>query len=328
MVPSRESRTIDVFKRVAAIAPPMVRLANHPVRHPVAVFNPAMFLDGDEVVILARVVLGYYKYVSSIAELRLGLNEVLEGSVPDEVEARIVIWPRDWFDIWGAEDPRGTVVDGVRYAVYTGRTKDYFGGTHEKTLPIIAREVRDGEWVKVGVVRHTGRRVVSDKDAFIIRSGDTYLLFHRPHYGGSDFRTVVSKLRSIEGDVVVEGTKELLRPERFEEKIGWGTPPVEVGGGEHLLILHGVDRHMKVYKSFAALLKMCGDEVEVSGVSKAYIMEPKEPYEVYGDRPLTIFPCGAVRIDDSILVSYGAADQVLGLAVAKIDEVLGLIRPH
>jgi len=325
--PVREYRTIDVFKRLAAISPDAVKIVNHPVRRPVAGFNPALFLDGDELLILARVVLGYYKYVSAIAEIRLGLNEVLEGEVPKEVEARIVITPGDRFDFWGAEDPRGTVVEGSRYVIYTGRTRDYFTGKYGRTYPVIAREAGGGEWVKVGVVRHPpGKEVVSDKDAFIIKEGGRYLLFHRPHYGGSDFRTVVSMVRGLGGDVVVEGTREVLRPERFEEKIGWGTPPLEVGAGEYLLILHGVDRELRVYRAFAALLRIRGGEVEVTGVSRAYVMGPREPYEVYGDRPMVVFPCGAVRVDDSVLVAYGAADQVIGLALANASDVLSLIR--
>ncbi len=324
--PSREFRTVDILRRVAVIAPENVKLVNHPVKHPVAVFNPAMFLEGEVVVILARVVLGYYKYVSAIAEIRLGLNEVLEGRLPKEVKARLVINPGHWFDIWGAEDPRSTVIEGSRYVVYTGRTMNYFSGTHEKTLPIIARETQKGEWVKVGVVRHQGRGgVVSDKDAFIVKTSNEYILFHRPHYGGRDFRTVVSRLRSLEGEVIVEGTRELLRPERFEEKIGWGTPPVEVGAGDYLLILHGVDRFLTAYRAFAALLRIGGGQVEVTGISRAYIMEPREPYEVYGDRPLTIFPCGAVRVDNSVLIAYGAADQVIGLGVADLSDILDLV---
>lgn len=324
--PVREFRTADILVRVAAIAPHMVKLVNHPVRRPVAVFNPAMFLDGEEVVILARVVLGYYKYVSAVAELRLGLNELLEGEVPEELGARIVIWPTDWFDFWGAEDPRGTVIEGTRYVVYTGRTRNYFSGTHERALPVIAREGGERGWVKVGVVKHPeGRRVVSDKDAFIIKEGGQYLIFHRPHYGGTDFRVVVSRVSDLGDEVLIEGTKEVMKPTRFEEKIGWGTPPIEVGSGEHLLILHGVDKHIKAYRAFAVLMRIRDGDVEVTGISRTYIIEPREPYEIYGDRPMVVFPCGAVRVDDSVLIAYGAADQVIGLGVLELSEVMDLM---
>jgi len=322
---ARVFRTVDVFKRLAVVPPSSVRIVNHPVGRPVAVFNPALFLEGDELVVLARVVLGYYKYVSAIAEFRLGLSDVLEGSVPEEVEARVVIWPRDWHDFWGAEDPRGTVVDGVRYVVYTGRTKNYFSDVHERTVPVIAREA-GGEWVKVGVVRHSRpEAVVSDKDAFIVREGGHYFLFHRPHYGGTDFRLAVSKISGLAGEVVVRGAEEVLKPAVFEEKIGWGTPPVEVGSKERLLILHGVDKDLKVYRAFAALMRFDGGEPELVGVSGPYVMEPREAFEVYGDRPMVVFPCGAVRVDDSVLVAYGAADQAVGFAVAKVSEVMDLM---
>lgn len=323
--PVREFRTVDVFKRLAAIPPSSVKIVNHPVRRPVAVLNPALLIDGSDLLILARIVLGYYKYVSAIAEIRLGLGEVLEGEVPEEVRARIVIWPRDWYDVWGAEDPRGTVIGGIKYVVYTGRTRNYFSGSLERTLPVIARE-SGGRWVKVGVVKHPkGVGVVSDKDAFLIGDPGNYLLFHRPHYGGPDFRLTVSRLSGLEGEVVAEGAREVLKPAGFEEKIGWGTPPIVVGGGQHLALLHGVDNRLGAYRAFAALIRTSGGDAEVAGVSRVYVMEPREPFEVYGDRPLTVFPCGAVRVDDSVIVSYGAADQVIGLAAARVDDLLALI---
>jgi len=51
-------------------------------------------------------------------------------------------------------------------------------------------------------------------------------------------------------------------------------------------------------------------------------MEPRELYEVYGDRPYVVFPCGASLVDDStLLLSYGAADQFVGLAAIDLDSL-------
>lgn len=54
-------------------------------------------------------------------------------------------------------------------------------------------------------------------------------------------------------------------------------------------------------------------------------MEPRELYEVYGDRPLVVFPCGLIRIDDKAIVIYGAADFVIGFGELDINEVLGIL---
>lgn len=43
-------------------------------------------------------------------------------------------------------------------------------------------------------------------------------------------------------------------------------------------------------------------------------MEPKEIYEIYGDRPYVVFPCGAGIVKDKIYLTYGGADSVIGIA--------------
>ena len=60
-------------------------------------------------------------------------------------------------------------------------------------------------------------------------------------------------------------------------------------------------------------------------VSPVYIMEPREDYEIYGDRPYVIFPCGAILVDDSVLVSYGAADSFIGFAWVKLGELMAIM---
>jgi len=59
-------------------------------------------------------------------------------------------------------------------------------------------------------------------------------------------------------------------------------------------------------------------------VTPRYILEPSEPYEVFGDRPFVVFPCGAQVIDDSLLISYGAADSAVVIGEIKIDELMSI----
>jgi predicted GH43/DUF377 family glycosyl hydrolase len=54
-------------------------------------------------------------------------------------------------------------------------------------------------------------------------------------------------------------------------------------------------------------------------------MKPKEIYETYGDRPFVVFPCGAQMIDDSILISYGAADFAMGIGEIEITELMSIL---
>jgi len=113
----------------------------------------------------------------------------------------------------------------------------------------------------------------------------------------------------------------VLEHAKFEEKIGWSTPPVKVDG-EYLFLLHSVDMKTKAYKVFAMLMN---ESAEVTAVTPYYIMEPKESYEIYGDRPFTVFPCGAQIIDDSLIISYGAADSAIGFGEIDLTELMSIL---
>ena len=63
------------------------------------------------------------------------------------------------------------------------------------------------------------------------------------------------------------------------------------------------------------------------GVTPYYVMEPRTPYEKYGDRPGVIFPCGAQRYGrDKLIVSYGASDSFIGFAEINLTELLSEIK--
>jgi predicted GH43/DUF377 family glycosyl hydrolase len=57
-------------------------------------------------------------------------------------------------------------------------------------------------------------------------------------------------------------------------------------------------------------------------------MRPEEPYEMMGDVPDVVFPCGVV-VDpdgDTLRIYYGGADTVVALATASISELLDWLR--
>lgn len=54
----------------------------------------------------------------------------------------------------------------------------------------------------------------------------------------------------------------------------------------------------------------------------SYILQPVTDYECQGLMHNVTFPSGAVIVDDSLYVYYGAADTVIGLATCKLDELL------
>ena len=59
-----------------------------------------------------------------------------------------------------------------------------------------------------------------------------------------------------------------------------------------------------------------------------WVVEPHTPYELAGDIPNVIFPCGAVldEVTGELMVYYGAADTSVGLMTAQIDDLLDWLR--
>lgn len=57
-------------------------------------------------------------------------------------------------------------------------------------------------------------------------------------------------------------------------------------------------------------------------------MGPKEDYERVGDVDDVVFPCGAVvnKKTNELLIYYGAADSVVGLAIASLDEIIDYLK--
>jgi len=346
----RKSKTIDIVRRVGVITAERVHLRDYPLRNPVTIFNASLTIDGDYAVLYGRIVLGYFTYASAIAEMRVPIADIQAGRITGKhLNAEIAIIPDNNLDIWGCEDPRVCEVDNKIIMTYCGRTVNYFDASKRanRTLPIAAirqdvssrGERRSGEgegeegrrWRKICVFRlpmELRDFLISDKDAFVSRIGSNLRLFHRIHMMDERFYLVISEipeytLRAVGGisEVSVKNTALVFENADFEERIGWGTPPIEVAAGEYLFLLHSVCKD-KFYRVFAVLMN---EKAEVTAVTPHYIMEPRENYEVYGDRPFTVFPCGAQVIDDEIIISYGAADSFIGIGSIDISELLSVL---
>ena len=170
---------------------------------------------------------------------------------------------------------------------------------------------------------------MSDKNAFLVK-GDTLMLFHRLHMLNEKFYLNICRIPAeiIKGDglkeVVVGENITVMEHCDFESKIGWGTPPIRINN-EYLVLLHGVDTELSVYRVFAALINSHG---YFSAITPFYIMEPREVYEIYGDRPYVVFPCGAGIVGDKIFITYGGADSVIGIAEIDLGELLDVLNKN
>lgn len=333
----RSPETRDLARRLGAISPDRVFLNNHPIANPIAIFNPSMILRDDVAEVYARIIVGYYLYVSAIVRTEIPLNDILSGSINiNYYSAELSVYPSVKYDIWGCEDPRVYVIDDKVHMTYAGRSINYFvrPPIPESVLPITAILENRRRWFKlyVHVLKGEERKhVVHDKDAFLLKLSGKVFLFHRPLLTSGSYLLVVSEIKQLDTkctsrpcEIPSDNTVEVMPPAPFEEKIGWATP-VLVKHNEATLLVHGVDKEVGIYRVFAVELGYEGGDIMVKAVTPFYIMEPKTPYEIYGDRPFTVFPAGAQIVDDKIVVAYGAADFLVGFAAIDLAEFMNIL---
>jgi len=343
----RENKTEDIVERLGIIASRQIHLRGFPMERPITVFNASGILKENVLEVFARIVIGYYMYISGIVRLEIPLDDVLSGEVSaSHYSAEIILTPNVKQDIWGCEDPRSFIIENTKYIVYTGRCVYYFNPIirKERTLPILAYEV-ENKWKKICAFVHPPElreKVISDKDAFLVKT-DKLFLFHRPHIRINNEEKsycVVSEIdeRDIErlkkeerkqalGEVIIKNPYVPIVEAPFEIKIGWSAPPIEIGKNKYLFILHGVDRVVQAYRAFALLMEYRKDEGFVPvAVTPYYILEPKTDYEVFGDRPLVTFPCGLIDLKDELLIIYGAADTFVVFGLINKDDLLSRMK--
>lgn len=113
-------------------------------------------------------------------------------------------------------------------------------------------------------------------------------------------------------------------------KVGGGPVPIETTEG-WLLIYHGVlcSCNGFVYSAGAALLDLV-QPWKVLYRTAPYLLSPQTLYECVGDVPNVVFPCAALADADTgrLAIYYGAADTVVGLAFAQVDELIAFIKEN
>jgi predicted GH43/DUF377 family glycosyl hydrolase len=173
---------------------------------------------------------------------------------------------------------------------------------------------------------------IDDRDGVLFpgKAGGRYALLHRPtNWVGGAYgtdRPGIWLARSddlINWDYGTGGRCLLMKPREGvaweAARIGAGPPPVRTEAG-WLMIYHGVDdRH--VYRVGAALLDL-DDPMTVLGRTDEFLMEPELEWERTGIIPNVVFPTAAVPRGGQLLVYYGGADRVVGLATAEMDQLL------
>jgi len=330
----REKRTfdtVDLVKRVKIISPGNIRIKNYPLKQPTTAFNASMKVNGNVIKMFARITVGYYTYTSAVVEFDIPIDKLNVSEDKEVYDAEMTLIPDNKYDLWGVEDPRVNEIEGKLFITYVGRTINYFDEEKktEKTLPVVAIK-EGGNWKKIATFvmpDEIRSMVISDKNAFMFK-GKELMLFHRLHMLNGKFYLSVCKIPEhvLNSDafkeIIIGENVTALEPAEFEIKIGWATPPIKVGEDEYLVFIHGEGKELRTYRVFAVLMN---SEGIFTAVTPFYIMEPREIYEIYGDRPFVVFPCGSDICDGKVYISYGAADSVIGIGEIDLEHLLDIL---
>lgn len=114
-------------------------------------------------------------------------------------------------------------------------------------------------------------------------------------------------------------------PFRDGYKMGAGAVPIRTDRG-WLEIYHTVSQTCNgfIYRLKACLLDL-KDPSKVIGYTRDFLLWPEHDYEMRGRVANVVFTCNALLEDDgTVKVYYGAADTNIGLAEAKLEELVAL----
>jgi predicted GH43/DUF377 family glycosyl hydrolase len=217
---------------------------------------------------------------------------------------------------WGVEDPRVTFVEELGHWIvaYTAFGRGGPGVSLARTEDFVTFE-------RLGVAM-----APEDKNAVLLprRIGGDWVLFHRPSTstGADVWLSRSSDLKHWREPEVVLSRRQGGWWD--SARIGMGPPPLETEHG-WLVVYHGVRQTVAggLYRAGLALLDL-DDPAVVLRRSEEWVLGPGADYEVSGDVPNVVFPCGLIHHEESdkLFLYYGAADTRIGLATASRADVL------
>jgi len=278
-----------------------------------SVFNPGAIKFNDEILLLVRVEDGQGYSHLTIAKSKNGKTNWQIDPTPT-----LTAEPNFGEDVFGLEDPRIVWLEERQEYIIT--CVSFFKGVAGEPPGISLIATKD-----FSNFERLGRQLIPpNKDASLFPKTikGYYALINRPIVEGrADIWVSFSKDLNFWGK---DRPLILARHRTWDsDKIGLGPSPIETPEG-WLIIYHGTRNTASgsLYRVGLALLDL--ESLEVIRRGRDWVFGPKESYERVGDVDDVVFPCGAV-VDEKtneLLVYYGAADSVVALATANLDDVL------
>lgn len=251
------------------------------------------------------------KYLTSLSHFRIARS--LDG-VNFEVEEKPFIFPDGKYETWGIEDARITKLEDTYYINYTAVSELGAATALIKTTDFVTYE-------RMGVIFPPENKDVS---IFPEKINGMYYAYHRPvpkAIGNPDMWVATSP------DLIHWGSHQHLLSVAGEDtwengRIGGGAPSFKTDKG-WIHIYHAADKDDRY--CLGAFITPLDNPAHIIAKTTLPILEPMETYELVGFFGNVVFTCGAIVEDDNVYIYYGAADEVMAMAVITISELHRLL---
>ncbi len=282
-----------------------------------SVLNPGAVRFNDEVLLLVRV-----EDKQGYSHLTIAKSK--DGKTNWQISPEPALAAESEFSeaVFGLEDSRIVWLEKRQEYIIT--CVSFFGEVAEESPGISLIATKDfSDFQRLGQ-----QLIPPNKDASLFPKTikDYYALINRPVVDGRENIWV-----SFSKDLEFWGKNRVLLTPRNRSwdcsKVGLGPPPIETPDG-WLIIYHGVRETGSgiLYRVGLALLDL--ETLEVIRRSRDWVFGPEENYERVGNVGDVVFPCGAI-VDEKtneLLVYYGAADTVVALAIANLNDILDYLK--
>jgi predicted GH43/DUF377 family glycosyl hydrolase len=245
-------------------------------------------------------------WLTSMSHLRLARSK---NGTDFTVDNSPFIFPANRYERFGCEDARITSIEGRYYVNYTSVSDLGISTSLAVTDDFISVE-------RLGVIFAPDNR---DVCLFPRKIGGLYWALHRPaplHFGSPEIWSATSP------DLVHWGDHRIVAECAVSgwegHKIGGGAQMLETDRG-WLQIYHGVDENQ--FYCLGALLLDIDNPTAVLRRLKTPLAKPTAPYEIHGFFGNVVFACGALIVDETLHVYYGAADEVTALGTIALPDL-------
>lgn len=320
------------------------------------VLNPAVIQVDDKIHL-------FYRAVAKNNYSTIGYCELSSPLVVEKRHDTPLLFPLAEYESRGLEDPRIVQIEGVYYLTYTaydgvnalGALATSTDLIHWERHGIVVPQITYEDFKHIAeskgtihekYIRYNDYQKSHDKqDRTILIWDKNLLLFPRKINGNfcilhrikPDIQIVVS-IESLDS-LTQEFWRQyllnfdetiVLRP-KFDHEvsyIGGGCPPIETAEG-WILIYHGVHDSIKgyVYSACAALLDLNHPQKEIARLPYP-LFTPELEWELKGEVNNVCFPTGAIVVDDTIYIYYGAADERIAVATVNKTDLVNELLTH